>query len=90
LNTEGNKATGNALEKALQKCDRQGRRSFPFSSITVSVADPDLGSGAFLPLDPGSGMGKKMNIADYFSESVESIFGLKTLKFLMRIRIWDP
>jgi hypothetical protein len=24
LNTEGNKATGNALEKALQKCDRQG------------------------------------------------------------------
>ncbi len=23
-----------------------------------SVADPDLGSDAFLPLDPGSGMGK--------------------------------
>ncbi len=24
----------------------------------VSVADPDRGSGAFLTLDPGSGMGK--------------------------------
>jgi hypothetical protein len=75
LNTEGNKATGNALEKALQKCDRQGRRSYPFSSIMVSVADP--GSGVVLT--PGSGMGKKsrsgsgMNIPDHIAESLESI-----------------
>jgi hypothetical protein len=25
--------------------------------VITSVADPDPGSGAFLPLDPGSGMG---------------------------------
>jgi hypothetical protein len=40
--------------------------------------DPDPGFGAFLPLDPGSGMGKKsgsgMNITDNFSESLETVF----------------
>jgi hypothetical protein len=29
---------------------------------TTSVADPDPGSGAFLTLDPGSGLGKKIEI----------------------------
>jgi hypothetical protein len=48
------------------------------------VADPDLGSGAFLA--PGSGMGKKsrsgsgINIPDHISESLENFFG-KILKF---------
>ncbi len=48
-----------------------------------SVADPDLGSGAFLT--PGSGMGNKpgfgcgMNNPDHISESLESIFWVKIL-----------
>jgi hypothetical protein len=37
-------------------------------------------------LDPGSGM----NIADHISESLETIFGLKYLNSLMRMRIQDP
>ncbi len=51
-------------------------------SIT-SVADP--GSGAFLT--PGSGIGKKsgsgygMNNPDHISESLETIFWVKILKF---------
>ncbi len=58
---------------------------------TVSVVDPDPGSGAFLT--PGSGMGKKsrsgsgMNI-HYNSET---FFWLKILTFLMRIwNLFDP
>jgi hypothetical protein len=49
--------------------------------------NPDPGSGAFLPLDPRSGMEKKfgsgMNITDNFSESLETVFmaELKILKF---------
>ncbi len=49
------------------------------------LRDPDPGSGAFLT--PGSGMGKKsrsgsgMNIPDQISESLETIFWLKILKF---------
>ncbi len=49
----------------------------------------DPGSGAFLT--PGSGMGKNedpqpgsgsgMNIPDHISESLETIFGVKILKF---------
>jgi hypothetical protein len=56
-----------------------------------SVADPDPGSGAFLPLDPGSGSdirdGEKsgsvsgMNIPNNFSESLQTVLGLKILKF---------
>ncbi len=50
-----------------------------------SVADPDPGSGAFLT--PGSGMSKKsgfgsgMNNPDHISESLETIFWVKILKF---------
>ncbi len=52
-----------------------------------SVADSDPGSGAFLTLDPGSGMGKKsgsgsaMNIPDHVSEILETAFWVKILKF---------
>jgi hypothetical protein len=51
---------------------------------------PDLGSGAFLT--PGFGMGKKsesgsgVNNPDHISESLEAIFWVKILKFLMGIR----
>ncbi len=44
-------------------------------TVIHSVADPDLGSGAFLT--PGSGM----NIPDHFSESLQTILGLKVLQF---------
>jgi hypothetical protein len=40
-----------------------------------SVADPDPGSGAFLP--PRSGM----NIPDQISESLETVFWVQILKF---------
>ncbi len=54
------------------------------ASLTISVADP--GSGAFFwPQDPGSGMGNKsgsgMNNPDHISESLETIFWVKLLKF---------
>jgi hypothetical protein len=59
---------------------------------TISVADPDPGSGALLT--PGSGMGKKsrsgsgMNILDHISESLETMFWVKNyIISLMRIRI---
>jgi hypothetical protein len=77
----------------------------PFQGTTmifVSVADPDTGSGAFLT--PGSGMGIKsgsgsgMNNPDHISESLETIFWVKILKFLdadpstgmgkIRIPVW--
>ncbi len=50
------------------------------------MRDPDPGSGAFLT--PGSGMGKKsrsgsgMDIPDQISESLETIFWVKILKFV--------
>jgi hypothetical protein len=47
--------------------------------LWYSVADP--GSGAFLT--PGSGI----NIPDHSSESLKTIFGLKCLNSLMRMRI---
>ena len=51
----------------------------------LSVADPDLGSGAFLPRDPDPGprikkvpdMGSGINILDKISESLETIFWVK-------------
>jgi hypothetical protein len=52
-----------------------------------SVANPDPGSGAFLTLDQGSGMGKKsgsgsgMNNPDHIFESLETNFWAKILKF---------
>jgi hypothetical protein len=53
--------------------------------IVSSAADPDPRSGAFLT--PGSGMGIKlgsesgMNNSDHISESLETIFWVKKLKF---------
>ena len=49
--------------------------------VSVSVADPDPGSGAFLT--PGSGMGRKSGSGTEFV-----FFGLKYFNSLMRIR--DP
>jgi hypothetical protein len=55
--------------------------------VKISVADPDPGSDAFLTLYPGYGMGKKagsgsgMNNPDHISESLETIFWVKMLKF---------
>jgi hypothetical protein len=61
-----------------------------------SVADPDPGSGAYLTSVSGSGMGKNqdpdpgsgsgMNNPDHISESLETIFCVKTL----RSGIQDP
>jgi hypothetical protein len=54
-------------------------------TLVASVADPDPGASAFLT--PGSGMGKKsgsgfcMNNAAHISESIETIFWVKILKF---------
>jgi hypothetical protein len=60
---------------------------------TNSFADPDPGYGAFLTLDPRSGMDKKsgsesgMNNPNHNPESLETIFlGLKYLNSLMWIR----
>jgi hypothetical protein len=55
---------------------------------TASVPDP--GSGALLTRDPGwvinqdpdSGSGSGMNIPDHISESLETIFWVKILKFV--------
>ncbi len=53
--------------------------------LDTCVADPDLGSSAFYA--PGSGMGKKsgsgsgINNPDHISESLETIFWTKILKF---------
>jgi hypothetical protein len=66
--------------------------------LQVSVADPDLGSGALWT--PGPGMGKiqiwdpesRINVLDHISESLVKIFWLdnKYLNSLLRIRILDP
>ncbi len=74
-----------SLEQLIRKCAKLNLHA-------SSVADPDLGSGAFLA--PGSGKGKKsrsgseINIPDHISESLEIIFE-KYLNSLMRMRIWD-
>ncbi len=48
--------------------------------LAGSVADPDPGSGAFLT--PGSGMGKNQDPdPGHVSESLETIFWVKILKF---------
>ncbi len=50
-------------------------------ALDSSVSDPDPGSGAFLALDPGSGMGRKsrsrygMNIQDHISKSLKIFLG---------------
>jgi hypothetical protein len=85
LNSTAKYKTGLILQKNLVK--------IPF--LTSSVADPDPGSGAILThgsgmaknqdLDPESGSG--LNIPDHISESLETIFWVKILKFLTRKRI---
>jgi hypothetical protein len=63
-----------------------------FAWKKTSFADPDLGSGAFVNpwiRNPEAGWGKnpdpdqgsEMSILDDFSESLETVFGLKILKF---------
>jgi hypothetical protein len=55
------------------------------SVLRIRIRDPVY----FGPLDPGSGMGKNqdpdpgpgMNIPNHFSESLETIFWVKILKF---------
>jgi hypothetical protein len=51
----------------------------------ISVADPDPGSGVLRPLYPvwvkKSRSGSRMNIPDHISESLETIFWVKMLKF---------
>jgi hypothetical protein len=57
---------------------------------STGITDPDPGASAFLT--PGSGMGKKsgsgMNSPDHNYEGLETIFWVKILNALMRIR--DP
>ncbi len=71
------------LEQLRRKCAK-------LSLHASRVADPDLGTDAFLA--PGSGMGKKsqdldpgsgsgINIPDHISGSLETISGVKILKF---------
>jgi hypothetical protein len=56
--------------------------------LLIRIRDPV----PFLPLDPGSGMGKKsksgsgMNNPDHIAESLETIFCVKYLNSLMLIR----
>ncbi len=60
-------------------------RFFPlfFWMVWASLTDPDPGSGAFWPMDPGFGVDKKsrygsgMNIPDHISESLITIFFVK-------------
>ncbi len=53
----------------------------------TSVADPNPGSGAFRPLDPESGMGKKSGMNEIiFARAYKQFFGLKYLNSLMWIR----
>ncbi len=53
---------------------------------TLSIADPDPGSGALLTLGSGIRKGKKsgfgMNIPDHFSESLETVFRVINTKIL--------
>ncbi len=64
---------------------------FPKKAIYFKVADPDRGSGIWCLFDPGirdpgwvekSRSESVMNIPDHISESLETVFGLKILKFL--------
>jgi len=45
----------------------------------ASIAYPDLGSDAFLSLEPYPG--SSMNFPDNFSESLDQILGLKIVRF---------
>jgi hypothetical protein len=62
------------------------QQKFAFVISTISVADPDPGSGALNPLDPGwvkkPGSGSGINTPDHITETMETLFGLKYLKFL--------
>ncbi len=71
------------LQEKLAFQARRTAAHVDFLSLLFSVADP--GSGAFLT--PGSGMGKKsgpgsgMSNQDHISESLETVFWVKILKF---------
>jgi hypothetical protein len=66
------------------------------SICTLSVANPDPGSGAFLT--PGSGMGKRsgsgMKNPDHISECLVAFFRVKILRFFVAdlgsgmVKIW--
>jgi hypothetical protein len=77
------------------------QQEFAFVISTISVADPDPESAAFLTPGSGSGMGKKsksgsgLKDPDQISESLEITFWVKILKFFdadpgwKKIRIRD-
>jgi hypothetical protein len=62
-----------------------------FTADRLMSSVPDQGSGAFLA--QGSGMEKKsgsgMNIPDHFSESLETVLGLKIFNFFDADPIWN-
>jgi hypothetical protein len=85
-----------AFPHRTQLTDPLGRRTRPasiYGSLAVlQIRGPRSGAGT-----PGSARGKKsrsgsgMNISDHISESAETIFWVKNLKFLNRIRsLFDP
>ncbi len=69
----------------IQNLSSKGPKGIYLAKYSVDFAYQDPGSGTFLT--PGSGMGKKsgsgfeMNDPFYISESVETIFWVKILKF---------
>jgi hypothetical protein len=67
-----------------QLANRRGGREVESHAPSISVADPELGSGAFL--SPGSGISKKtgsgINNPDHIFDTLETNFWVKILKFL--------
>ncbi len=74
-----------------------GPQNYGFAALLLQSVSPirDLGSGAFLTprsgigdpgwvknLNPDSGSGSGMNIPDYISESLETIFWIKNTSIL--------
>jgi hypothetical protein len=80
---------GGGLFGELRRCDI-GEFLLIIKCCGTGSGIQDPGSGAFLI--PGSGMGKKsgsgsgMNNPDHISDSLETIFWVKILNSLMRIR----
>jgi hypothetical protein len=91
----------NELEEILDVIEPAEFQKVRACFLSYIDADPDPGSGAFLT--PGSGMSKKirdpdpgfgsgMNNPDHISESLETIFWAKILKFFNSdpgSGIWD-
>jgi hypothetical protein len=61
--------------------------------LRIRIRDPvpfrplDLGSGIGKKQDPDPGSGSGTNIPDHISESIKTIFWVKILNSLMRMRI---